>query len=138
MVTGVRIARGASMKASESAEWDIKAKGEGDASSQGLPIKAGAEANASRSHSEDVRAEKLSDFVFAYRLNEITWHGWVSQKPYTHGETAALGGSSGEDEEDNHASIEYEGYELERIKDKAFDGDLEDSTLTVKCSQFVE
>jgi len=124
LVTGVRTAHGATMDTIESKSTEIHAKVDIDTTNQGVPMKSGGEGHLATSTSNTLAAKGMSDFVFAYRLNEVTWRGWISHKAYTGGETAAVdGGDEGSDSDEG--SSELDGYTVEGIKDEDFDGGWE-------------
>ncbi|KAF3074331.1 hypothetical protein CFAM422_003353 [Trichoderma lentiforme] len=117
LVTGVRIARGASVSATDSHKNSVGIKVGVDGITQSVPVQAGLGAAIGRQTEQTEKAEESSDFVFAYRLHEITWIAGVDKHVYTGGDVEAV--------HESHASVDQEvkddadeitGYELESLE----------------------
>jgi hypothetical protein len=117
MVTGVRIASGARMVRSGTSSKGVHAAAEGALPDQSASGGASAEVTQKSSDSEEF--ENATDFVFAYRLNEIRYRGKVTHKPYMGGETASADkkGQQGMDE------IVIEDFEVLKVVGEPFAGD---------------
>jgi hypothetical protein len=146
MVTGVRIVSGAHLKRREAASSKHTGVAEGAAPDQSLS--AGTQGDVATSSTESEEFEKASDFVFAYRLNEVEYRGTVAHRPYTGGEAASaekhpeqrgdevviddfevleLSEVDLADEEDDFERVQVPGYEeIETFLGKGDGGDEED------------
>ncbi|KAH7139509.1 hypothetical protein B0J11DRAFT_45362 [Dendryphion nanum] len=87
MVTGVRIVSGAHTIKSDISSSDVGISAKCGTSVQ--PVTAGVTGQFSSNSSSYEGFDKATDFVFAYRLNEIKYRGKLSHKPYTGGEVAS-------------------------------------------------
>lgn len=87
MVTGVRIVSGAHLKRREAAS--TKHTGAAEGAAPDAFVSAGIDANFATSSAESEEFERASDFVFAYRLNEVSYRGKISHRPYVSGETSS-------------------------------------------------
>jgi hypothetical protein len=87
MVTGVRIVSGAHLKRREAAS--TKHMGAAQGAAPDASVSAGTDANFATSSTESEEFERASDFVFAYRLNEVSYRGKISHRPYVSGETSS-------------------------------------------------
>jgi hypothetical protein len=134
MVTGIRTAIGASKSSTDDTSTSLEAVAKFDGTHDNVPVTAGTEAHLdSGSHkAEDTKG--ISDFVFAYRLSEITYRLWTSHKPITTGHTASRG--QHEETDDGHLKVsdedtilEEEGYELVGLDDDPFEG--EDASIII-------
>jgi hypothetical protein len=122
LVTGVRIARGATISASDVDKSSVGGALKGDGSTQNIPAKGGFDVNMGHDTKQVETVEESSDFVFAYRLHEINWIAGLDKKAYTDGDTQAISDDDAEklnpdelaDEEDEDESIT--GYELDGLK----------------------
>jgi len=145
MVTGVRIVNGARMVKTDTSSTNNKVVAEGAAPDQ--LASAGTRAGIATHSSESEGFERATDFVFAYRLNEVRYRGVVTHKPYAEGEVASaeksavarapeveindfevFGAGIGEidfsDEEDDFEPIEVTGWDgLETYVCKGDDGE---------------
>ena len=118
MVTGVRAAHGAHMEKRDQDETLVQARIDGDLSSQEIPVAAGARAGAAMIDAETHKFDSASDFVFAYRLNEVHYRGKITHKPFKKGEiSAAEGPDSGRRE------LSYEDFDVDQLETEDFDGD---------------
>jgi hypothetical protein len=117
MVTGIRIASGARMVRSDASSNGVQAAAEGTIPDQSASGGASTEVTQKSSDSEEF--ENATDFVFAYRLNEIRYRGKVTHKPYMGGETASTdkAGQKGVDE------IVIEDFEVLKVVEEPFAGD---------------
>jgi hypothetical protein len=81
-----------------------------DGSSQNVPVLVGAEVQGGHTKRQKESVGKISDFIFAYRLNEIKYK-WstTSHKPISHGHIASRGDAS---EQQQQQEKEPEGYDL--------------------------
>ncbi|CEL04892.1 hypothetical protein ASPCAL06016 [Aspergillus calidoustus] len=143
IVTGIRIAKGASMNVDEAASHDVTGGGEFSGKDPNTSVGGGGGGKFQKDSaiSQITNADSMSDFVFAYRLHEIYYRLWLSPpKPYTRGETSAVGtnerattsGGSAE------ASVKPKGYEVERIRGEPFSIDsFEPGDYNVSESRFV-
>lgn len=117
MVTGLRIAHGAQIESQVSSSSRLHATVEADASSQGVPLSGGGGGGGGRNQSQFLRTESISDFIFAYRLNEVTYRVWTSHKPFTTGQTAGAetkdpGNDSDEDMEPDRFDLKDKGTKI--------------------------
>ncbi|KAL6874770.1 hypothetical protein J3F83DRAFT_517509 [Trichoderma novae-zelandiae] len=87
MVTGVRVARGARLHHVDEDYSRFEADMQTGAPEEVVTL--GAKATMGRKKLDSERLSKASDFVFAYRLNEVSYRGILSQKPYRGGEAAS-------------------------------------------------
>jgi hypothetical protein len=87
MVTGVRIVNGARMVRKDTSSTNNKVVAEGAAPDQS--VSAGTQTGFATRSSESEGFDRATDFVFAYRLNEVRYRGVVTHKPYTKGEVAS-------------------------------------------------
>lgn len=94
MITGVRTAHGARMEKKETHSSTVQAQLAIDGSAHSVPVGGGVQVGHSSSATNNVTFEKTTDFVFAYRLNEVNYRGKITQKSYTKGETSAAGDPS--------------------------------------------
>jgi len=62
-----------------------------DGSADSVPVGGGVQVGHLLSATNNVTFEKTTDFVFAYRLNEVNYRGKITQNSYTKGETSAAG-----------------------------------------------
>lgn len=131
MVTGVRIAKGGSKNTSKEETKKFGGKIEADGEQENVPLKGGAEIEHEESSAQAEQAEEITDFIFAYRLNEITYRAWISHKPIAHGHTAGKDdGEQEEDYEDEDTLPGPDGYELTGLNEGPFDGDEGESRAT--------
>lgn len=86
MVTGVRVAKGARMRRRDQASTSLEAAGQTSGPDQSVTAGTQVKMEEKKLDAEDF--DKSSDFVFAYRLNEVRYRGTVAHKPYAGGETA--------------------------------------------------
>jgi hypothetical protein len=93
MITGVRIAHRASMDVRATESSNVHGRLHGDATGANVPVEVGVGAKHAAQQSDSIVAKGMSDFVFAYRLSEVTYRIRVSSKPYAEGETSALPGN---------------------------------------------
>ena len=87
MVTGVRIVSGARLQRRKAVS--TKYIGAAEGATPDLSISAGTHASFDASATESEEFDRASDFIFAYRLNEVHYRGKVSHRPYVNGETAS-------------------------------------------------
>ncbi|KAF2996443.1 hypothetical protein E8E13_003680 [Curvularia kusanoi] len=87
MVTGVRVVSGACFKRREAAS--TKHSGAIDGVVPDMTVSVGSQATFGTSSSEAEVFEKASDFVYAYRLNEVKYRGKITQRPFEKGEAAS-------------------------------------------------
>jgi hypothetical protein len=90
IVTGVRIARGARLDVKNSMFTGAQAKLGVDLTMIGGPANAGPKGSFSKAKETAYSFQQASDFVYAYRLNEIHYGKEISMKSYTKGETHAI------------------------------------------------
>jgi len=92
MVTGVRIAKGAALMESGQSQNIVWLAAKGGGSAQNAPVEGGVAGVRGKGTFDLHAAKRIDDFVYAYRLHEITYtFGHVSRKHITYGETAAAG-----------------------------------------------
>ncbi|KAF4627637.1 hypothetical protein G7Y89_g10520 [Cudoniella acicularis] len=72
MITGVKVARGASVNYEDTGEKGGVVKAMVDGTGMGIPVKAGPEVEVSSKKVKDTAFEESDDFVFAYQLRKIT------------------------------------------------------------------
>ncbi|EHK26041.1 uncharacterized protein TRIVIDRAFT_63373 [Trichoderma virens Gv29-8] len=128
LVTGVRIARGASVSLeTDSHKTSASIKAGLDGSSQGVPVQAGLGAALGQETEQIEKAEESSDFVFAYRLHEITWIAGVDKRVYTGGDVESVRESHAPvDQQVKSDADEITGYELESLELFDEEGDVDD------------
>ena len=122
MITGVRVVRGARMTTSEERSASVNLSVQADASDAGVPVTAGATAGLERKVAEEMSFEEASDFVFAYRLQQIFYYGVNKDprhKPFKHGETSA----AGRPVETVLPSEEFDDFEVLNIDEDDYEGD---------------
>lgn len=128
LVTGVRIARGASVSITDLHQSSAGIDGEIDGLTWNIPAQSGLHADFKREMKHAEKAEESSDFVFAYRLHEITWIAGVDRHVYTGGDTEAVheclapADQQLKNDEDEITGYELDGLEL--FEDE--DGDVDD------------
>ncbi|KAJ5100791.1 hypothetical protein N7456_006843 [Penicillium angulare] len=128
LVTGVRIARGASVSITDLRQSSAGVDGGVDGLSWNIPAQSGLSTDVKREIKHAERAEESSDFIFAYRLHEITWIAGVDKHVYTGGDTEAVhdclapAGQQHKTDEDEITGYELDG--LEVFEDE--DGDMDD------------
>ncbi|KAI3570611.1 hypothetical protein IWW34DRAFT_774795 [Fusarium oxysporum f. sp. albedinis] len=111
MVTGVRVARGARMRRSDESSTSLQTAGEISAQDQTVTV--GTKAKIQEKKLEAEEFDKASDFVFAYRLNEVRYRGTVKHKPYTGGETS----SADAPQADTESEVVVDDFEVLKIVD---------------------
>ena len=99
MITGVRVAHGGRMTKKNSRSVGVDAKVHVDATTT-MPLEAGASAHLEKSKEDKESFKKASDFVYAYRLSEISYWGEPRHEPYVKGEVAGGTGVEGSDSEE--------------------------------------
>ncbi|OTA00920.1 hypothetical protein A9Z42_0012250 [Trichoderma parareesei] len=87
MVTGVRIARGARLHHLDKDHFRFAADTQTDMPEDIVTL--GATAAMGQKKLDSEKFSRASDFVFAYRLNEVSYRGILSQRPYLGGEVAS-------------------------------------------------
>lgn len=123
MVTGVRIVSGASMKRKDQSAISASISAEAPLDES---VSAGAEGGIASSSVDSEEFDKATDFVFAYRLNEVSYRGKVKHKPYTGGETE----SSGRPQEPKPSEIEIDDFEVLKLSDRPLAGGADDFERT--------
>jgi len=111
MVTGVRVAKGALMRRKDQASKSLETAMQTDAPDQSVTAGTKVQAEEKRPDAEDF--DKSSDFVFAYRLNEVRYRGVVTHKPYTGGETS----SADAPRADTESEVVLDDFEVLKIVD---------------------
>ncbi|PHH92964.1 hypothetical protein CDD83_3122 [Cordyceps sp. RAO-2017] len=128
MVTGVRIARGASLSADKSRAIGANAKSGVNMDPSGSQASLGVDGSFSVASDSSRSFQSASDFVYAYRLVEIYYGKNVFMKPHTRGETYGLA-RAGEDDEtvsdddDDSENSEEIRILVEGIGESDYDGD---------------
>lgn len=120
MITGTRTAHGARMEKEASRSFGVTGAGQVEGQSIGAPIDVGVKTAFKSSSSNKERFQNASDFVYAYRLNEINYRWKISQRPFERGETESVDGGR------NYTNIgiaEIEDFEVDGIDEDDFDGD---------------
>lgn len=116
MVTGVRIVSGARMRRKNTSSTS------GETSAQGGPpdqfVTAGGRAQFTANSLDSEAFDKATDFVFAYRLNEVKYRGKVTHKPYTGGEAA----SADEPQAPKEGEVEVMDFEVLKVSDIPLSG----------------
>jgi hypothetical protein len=131
MVTGVRIVSGARMRRKDKTLVDNTLMAQGAAPDQS--VSAGTRAKLAASSSESEEFDKATDFVFAYRLSEVSYRGTIKHKPYTKGEVA----SADKRVVQNEFEVEVTGFEVLELVE--FDlSDEEDDFERVPVSGYDE
>ncbi|KAL7908290.1 hypothetical protein GGI35DRAFT_57445 [Trichoderma velutinum] len=127
LVTGVRIARGASVSVTDLHKTSVSIKAGVDGSSQGVPVQVGLGAALGQETEQTENAEESSDFVFAYRLHEITWIAGVDKHVYAGGDVEAVRESHAPvDQQVKNDTDEITGYELESLELFDEEDDIDD------------
>ncbi|KAL7898910.1 hypothetical protein HDV64DRAFT_291651 [Trichoderma sp. TUCIM 5745] len=111
MVTGVRVAKGARMRRKNQLSTDFGTEAQTSEPNQAVTAGMKMKVGEKRLDSEDF--DKSSDFVFAYRLNEIRYRGTVKHKPYGGGETSSADGP----QRQATREIELDGFEVLKMVD---------------------
>ncbi|KAJ6447115.1 hypothetical protein O9K51_01890 [Purpureocillium lavendulum] len=119
MVTGVRVVSGARMKRKDQTSMSASLAAEAPLDES---VSAGATGNIASSSVESEGFEKATDFVFAYRLNEISYRGNVKHKPYTGGETESSDKAQGP----RPSEIEIDDFEVLKISERPLAGSADD------------
>lgn len=122
MITGVRIAHGAKMVKRKSHSIHTHVGGSVDSDAMTAPASAGWKAGLTPSSSSGESFEKASDFVYAYKLNEINYRGRLSHKPFKKGETSGLGSPVYEENGSEIPEWMVEDFDVEGLDDEDFDG----------------
>ncbi|KAF9775976.1 hypothetical protein IL306_005884 [Fusarium sp. DS 682] len=126
MVTGVRVARGARMQRNDQSSMNVEIGGE--MSNQDQAVALGSEAKLQGKTMESEDFDKSSDFVFAYRLNEVRYRGKVRHKPFRGGETS----SADAPRADTESEIVIDDFEVLKIVDVPVSKDMKDlNSITV-------
>ena len=126
LVTGLRIARGGSKSSVRETTSQANARAEADGEQANVPARAGAQGERETSDMESENTARISAFIWAYRLEEITYRLWVSHKPIGHGHTASredgdTAAAEGNDDEEDLP--EPEGYDLVGLDGDPFEGE---------------
>lgn len=116
MVTGVRIVSGARMRRENASSTSGGILAQGGPPDQSM--EAGVRGQLTATSLDSEAFDKASDFVFAYRLNEVRYRGTVTHKPYTGGEAASA--DSSQAPEGN--AIELADFEVLKMVDIPFSG----------------
>ena len=73
----------------------------------------GVEAQRDHTQRQKESAGEISDFIFAYRLEEVSYRVWTSHKPISHGQTESAGNGIGwQGQEQEQEEEEPEGFEI--------------------------
>ena len=133
VVTGLRIARGSSMERREENSSNLNLGLQADASSQNVPVVGGLEGKRNHTQQQKESVGEISDFIFAYRLNEVRYRVWTSHKPISHGQTESTGDSidSLEHGQEEQAEEEPEGYTVTGLISDPFEGEDEINNCTL-------
>ncbi|KAE8381319.1 hypothetical protein BDV26DRAFT_96393 [Aspergillus bertholletiae] len=131
IVTGVRIASGASMVTTEYKTVNAGAGAGINMSSHGIPASIGGAANIKGNKRSEVSVKHISDFVFAYRLSRIIVFPWVSHRPSTHGEIAEIVNVERCDAE--NAPPPYDSYEIRGVIEAKLDEKQRRQRLVSTC-----
>lgn len=123
MVTGVRVVSGARMTHSGADSSSLSASGQ--AAVEGGPGLVGAEAKFTSSSGDSEDVGMASDFVYAYRLNEVRYRGKVTHRPYRWGEVASADNSS-VDVDGFEPVNTIDDFEVIRIMDEPMSGNAKD------------
>lgn len=125
MVTGIRVVHGARMKRKDTSSTSNTGRAEGTAPDQS--VSAGAKFGVASESLESEEYGKATDFVFAYRLNEVKYRGIITHKPYTKGETESAdrpAGQRGPETEINDFEVCGSGLDEIDFQDEEDDFDL--------------
>jgi hypothetical protein len=131
LVTGVRIARGASVCITDLDKSSAGVEAKADGSCQNIPAQGGLDTELRQEMKHVEKAEESSDFVFAYRLHEITWIAGVDKHIYTSGDTEAVHedltpfDQQVKNDEDEIIGYEIDGLELFEEEDEDVDDMVE-------------
>ena len=98
-----------------------------DGSSQNVPVSGGAEARRDHVQQQKESAGEVSDFIFAYRLEEVTYRVWTSHKPISYGQTESAGNAINEQRQEHQVAEEEgpEGFEIIGLDPDPFAGEDE-------------
>lgn len=109
MVTGIRWAKGGSLKKSQRTELEGGAAGQAGPAG---PLDAGAGAHALYKNENEESITEGTDFVFQYALHELRYGAKYKAKPYRHGDTESADEDleSGSAEPTDIESLEFRGW----------------------------
>jgi hypothetical protein len=102
IVTGVKIAHGARMEMTTSSSTGVRGELEADAS-EVAAVKGRVEGRVVGENEGKESFQEASDFVYAYRLNEISYWNELTQKPVVKGDFASVRDLDSEEEEEYEA-----------------------------------
>lgn len=132
MVTGIRVVRGATMSRSSEASTKFATSAQLTTNTGFDPV--GVDAGISSSSSKGESVGGISDFVFAYRLNEIRYRGTVTHRPYRGGDV-----SSAEEHAQVPSEVSVDDFEVLGISEDAFRGREADyQRVTVHAAEDLE
>lgn len=121
MITGTRVVQGARMATTNQQTFTAGVDTQGDGTSVGVPVHVGASGGIQKHASQGLSFGRATDFVFAYRLQEIFYYGVgkMEHHPFNKGETSGVDSVGTEQELED----EYDDFEVLRIDDEDFDGE---------------
>jgi hypothetical protein len=122
MVTGVRVVNGSRMTRKDASSLDNSIIAEGTAPDHS--VSTGVRSRLAATSTESEGFDEATNFVFAYRLNEVSYRGTITHKPYTKGETASAdkrGAQSGPEVEINDFEVFGSGVEDIEFSDEEDD-----------------
>ncbi|KAI8680446.1 hypothetical protein NCS57_00325200 [Fusarium keratoplasticum] len=121
MITGTRVVQGARMATTNQQTFTAGVEAQGDGTSSGVPVQIGTSGGIQKHASQGLSFGRATDFVFAYRLQEIFYYGVskMEHHPFNKGETSSLDSAGpGQELEDD-----FDDFEMLRIDDEDFDGE---------------
>jgi hypothetical protein len=126
MVTGVRIAKGGRKHSTSNRTTQFGGVFGVDGSQINVPARVGAQAQHESSLKQTEETEGITNFIFAYRLSEVTYRVWISHKPITYGHTASRqhnqrADKAAEEGDDENQLPEPDGYEVSGLDEMPFD-----------------
>jgi hypothetical protein len=122
MLTGVRVVQGARMKSAEERSGSTKLSVQADATSLGAPVTVGTSTEITNKRSQDTAFEGATDFVFAYRLQQIFYYGVnkdPTHEPFKKGETSAAGRS----QQIEQLEEVFDDFEVLNVDEDDYEGD---------------
>ncbi|KAI0108661.1 hypothetical protein GGR51DRAFT_514531 [Nemania sp. FL0031] len=121
MVTGIRIARGAVLQTmTNQSSLELGGIVEGSIADAAVPLSGGGVVGIRAQINTAQTAQNVQDFVFAYKLNEVSYRGIVTHKPYNKGEVS--GGPLPPKLEDSQRAT-LDDFKVIGLDEDEFDGD---------------
>lgn len=80
-----------------------------------MPVSGGGEAQRDHTQRQKESAREISDFIFAYRLEEVKYRVWTSHKLMSYGQTRSARNGIGWQGQEQEQEEEPEGFEITRL-----------------------